>query len=155
MKSLKKSIRLGGLALLLFAGIWLLSQASGPTPESLERQQAIQSFAPVDIGNSDAIGEIVEQSISFPTTVNLADVPAGVYDPDNQYDRWQRGEIDLQEEFFRLPESEMALMQAEALELPSSTNVQIAPTGPGQQAPSSGVSFDSIDFTECCGGGGN
>jgi subtilisin-like proprotein convertase family protein len=155
MKSIKKLIHLSGLSLLLLVGIWLLSQASGPAPESLTRQQAIQSFAPVDVGNRDAVGEIVEQSISLPTTVNLADVPAGVYDPDNQYDRWQRGEIDLQEEFFRVPESEMALLQAEALELPSSANIQLAPTGPELQAPTAGVSFDSIDFTECCGGGGN
>ncbi len=155
MKSLMKLIRLGGLALLLFAGIWLLSRASGPTPESLERQQAIQSFAPVDIGNRDAVGEIVEQSASFPTTVNLADIPAGVYDPNNQYARWRRGEIDLQEEFSRLPESEMTLLQLEALELPTSANIQLAPTGPTLQAPTAGVSFDSIDFNECCGGGGN
>ena len=155
MKSFKKLIRLGALTLLLFAGIWLLSRTSGPSPESLERQQAIQSFAPVNIGATDGIGEIMEQSISFPTTVNLADIPAGVYDPDNQYDRWQRGEIDLAEEFTRLPEAELALLQAEALELPSSANVQLAPTGPGLQAPTAGVNFDSIDFTECCGGGGN
>ncbi|MCB8939829.1 MAG: proprotein convertase P-domain-containing protein [Ardenticatenaceae bacterium] len=155
MTSWKKWTRLVGLLLFLFCGIWLLSLASGPTPESAERQQAIQAFAPVDIGDRDAIGEIVETTISLPTTVNLADVPAGVYDPNNQYDRWQRGEIDLQEEFFRLPESQMALLQAEALTLPSSENVQIAPTGPAALAPTSGVSFASMDYTECCGGGGN
>ena len=155
MKSYKKLFRLGSILLLLLGGVWLLSLTSGPTPESLERQQAIQAFAPVDIGDRDAVGEIVEQSISFPTTVNLADIPAGVYDPNNQYDRWQRGEIDLQEGFMRLPEAELALLQAAALEIPSSANVQLAPTGPGVLAPTSGISFDSIDFTECCGGGGN
>ncbi|MCB8950256.1 MAG: hypothetical protein H6653_19795, partial [Ardenticatenaceae bacterium] len=105
MTSFNKIARIGGLFLLLFGGIWLLSLTSGPSPESLQRQQAIQAFAPVDIGNRDSIGEVVETSISFPTTVNLADIPAGVYDPNNQYDRWQRGEIDLEEEFFRVPES--------------------------------------------------
>ena len=155
MKSFKKAARIGGLFLLLFGGIWLLSLASGPAPESLNRQQAIQAFAPVDIGNRDAIGEVVETSISFPTTVNLADIPAGVYDPDNQYDRWQRGEIDLQENFLRVPEAELASLQAQTLALTSSESIQIAPTGPNLQAPTAGVSFDSIDFTECCGGGGN
>lgn len=111
-----KLVRLGGLLLLLIAGIWLLSMASGPSPETLERQLAVQAFAPVDIGNRDGVGEVVEQSLSFPTVVNLADVPAGVYDPNNQYDRWQRGEIDLVEEFMRLPESQMSLLQAESLE---------------------------------------
>ena len=32
-----------------------------------------------------------------PTTVDLRTIPAGVYDPNNQFDRWQRGEIDLTE----------------------------------------------------------
>ena len=155
MKSFNKIVRFGGLILLLFGGIWLLSLANGPSPETTERQQAIQAFAPVDVGDRDAVGEIVEQSISLPTTVNLADIPAGVYDPNNQYDRWQRGEIDLQEGFSRLPEAQLALLQAEALEIPSSANVQLAPTGPDLQAPTAGVNFDSIDFTECCGGGGN
>ena len=155
MKSFMKLIRLGGVMLLLFAGIWLLSGASGPAPESLERQQAIQAFAPVDVGDRDSFSEVVETTVSSPTVVNLADIPSGVYDPDNQYDRWQRGEIDLQEEFSRLPEPQMALLQAEAQKLPRSTNIQIANAGPSLQAPTSGVSFDSIDFTECCGGGGN
>jgi subtilisin-like proprotein convertase family protein len=150
-----KLVRLGGLLLLLIAGIWLLSMASGPSPETLERQLAVQAFAPVDIGNRDGVGEVVEQSLSFPTVVNLADVPAGVYDPNNQYDRWQRGEIDLVEEFMRLPESQMSLLQAESLELSSSANVQLAASGPGLQAPTAGVSFASMDYTECCGGGGN
>jgi hypothetical protein len=35
-------------------------------------------------------------SMVEPTTVDQ-DHPAGVYDPNNQYDRWQRGEIDLTE----------------------------------------------------------
>ncbi|MBK8902097.1 MAG: proprotein convertase P-domain-containing protein [Anaerolineaceae bacterium] len=155
MTFFNKLVRLGGLLLLLVGGIWLLSMASGPSPETLERQMAIQAFAPVDVGDRDAAGEIVEQNLSLPTVVNLADIPAGVYDPNNQYDRWQRGEIDLQEEFFRLPESQMALLQAQSEELPTSANVQLAPSGPNLQAPSAGVSFSSLDFTECCGGGGN
>ncbi|MCA9954988.1 MAG: hypothetical protein KC434_09730, partial [Anaerolineales bacterium] len=155
MSFFKKLVRLGGLLLLLVGGIWLLSLASGPSPETLERQLAIQAFAPVDVGNRDGVGEVVEQSVSFPTVVNLADVPAGVYDPNNQYDRWQRGEIDLVEEFTRLPESQMSLLEAQSLELASSANVQLAPSGPGLQAPSAGVNFASMDYTECCGGGGN
>ena len=71
MKSFNKILRIGGLMLLLFGGIWLLSLTSGPSPETAERQQAIQAFAPADVGDRDAVGEIVEQSVSFPTTVNL------------------------------------------------------------------------------------
>ena len=33
--------------------------------------------------------------------------------------------------------------------------MQLAPSGPGVLAPTGDTSFDSIDFTECCGGGGN
>ncbi len=90
-----------------------------------------------------------------PVVVNLKDIAPGVYDPDNMYDRWLRGEIDPRENEYRRGEQLAAELQAEALALPVNSNIQIATSGPGLSAPVPGVGFDSLDYLECCGGGGS
>jgi hypothetical protein len=136
-------------------GIWLfVTSPSGPTAESITRQRAVQSFAPVPTGRDEG-AEIGSQELSFPTVVNLAKIPAGVYDPNNQYDLWVKGEIDLDHQEGIVGTAELAAMQAASLKLEPSDNVQLATSGPGLDAPAAGISFDSLDYTDCCGGGGN
>ncbi|MCA9971721.1 MAG: hypothetical protein KC425_15960 [Anaerolineales bacterium] len=151
---MQKISRLVVLAALFVAGIWLMSRAAGPAPESAARQEAIQALAPVNPARDQAEVAPAADAV-VPVVVNLADIPAGVYDPDNQYDRWQRGEIDLEQESGLISPLEMAQRQADALKLEPSAAVQQAPTAPALNAPTTGAAFDSIDYTECCGGGGN
>ena len=139
---------------LLGVGVWLLGLSAGPGAETAVRQQAIQSFAPAGVEQAADV-RVGQTGLASPVTVNLRDIPAGVRDPNSQLDRWQRGEIDLDEVEGIRGEAEMAALQAQALELAPSANVQIAASGPSLAAPSSGTSFDSLDYTECCGGGGN
>ncbi len=142
------------VAAVLVFGAWLLSFSSGPGAETAVRQQAIQSFAPA--GAEQAMDtQAVQTGASRPVTVNLRDIPAGVRDNNSQLDRWRRGEIDLNEVEGIRGAAEMAAMQARALELAPSANVQVAASGPSLAAPSAGTGFDSLDYTECCGGGGN
>ncbi len=94
-----------------------------------------------------------QSSVSYqadgPHPVDLSLVPAGVYDPNNKLDTGRfGGRIDSP-----LPEEEQERLRQEALLLPPSFNVQ--QMAPGLAGPAAGASFDSIDFTECCGGGGN
>ncbi|GAB4581727.1 MAG: hypothetical protein Fur0022_44770 [Anaerolineales bacterium] len=96
------------------------------------------------------IGEPIQ-----PVVVNLRDIPEGVYDPDNKYEQWLRGEIDPRENDFRQGELIAAELKAEAMNLPVSPNIQIATSGPGLNAPVPGISFASLDYLECCGGGGS
>jgi len=144
------------IAALFASGVWLLLAAPrGPAPESASRQQALQAFAPApaSVESSAAVG--VAQGKVPPVVVNLRDIPAGVYDPNNQLDRWRRGEIDLDEREGMRSAAELAQLKQASARLPASRNVQVAPDGPGLNAPTAGVGFDSIDYTECCGGGGN
>lgn len=90
-----------------------------------------------------------------PVVVNLKDIPPGVYDPDNMYERWLRGEIDLRENESRQGEQFVKDKIAEALSLPVSEAVQLATSGAGLEAPTPGIGFDSLDYNECCGGGGS
>ncbi|MCA9901922.1 MAG: hypothetical protein KC433_27270 [Anaerolineales bacterium] len=154
--SISKIGRVLLVATLLCLGAWLLSVSSGPSAETAARQQAIQSFAPAGVDVNAPINVRPEQNgAAQPVVVNLRDIPAGVRDPNSQLDRWQRGEIDLEEIEGIRGAAEMAAMQARSLELAPSANVQLAASGPSIAAPSAGTGFTSMDYTECCGGGGN
>ena len=140
---------------LLAVGIWLVGLASGPAPETASRQEALQAFAP-------AAGDIVEAgNLAIPATqlaepfaVNLRDVPVGLLDPNNQLARWERGELDLKEQDSIRSEAQLAELRTESAALLPSLAIQ-EPTGPNPLTPALGVNFDSMDYTECCGGGGN
>ena len=149
----------------LFAGGFMLLFAGGRAlpPESVARQRAIQALGPGGAGDAeretDATGVSSTSDQVSPVSVNLADIPPHVYDPNNQLDRWLRGEIDLDENEGLLSEAEQSRLRQESQRLPSSEQVQSA-DGPGAgaplvQAPAPTVSFAALDYTECCGGGGS
>lgn len=150
---LAKLFRLSLVSALILAGVWLLSQSATMQAEGPAREHALSAMAPAgEASTGDTVG-VDTGSTSLPTVVNLRDIPAGVYDPNNQFDRWQRGEIDIDESESIVGEALMAQLQAEALKLPPSGQVSLA--GPGTNAPTPSTNFDSMDYTECCGGGGN
>jgi hypothetical protein len=140
--------------LTLLAGVWLIFRAASPAPETVERQQAVQAFAPVSV-ERDFAAEVFSTGYASPTVVNLRDIPAGVYDPDNQLDRWRRGEIDLNEADGIRSDVELAAMREASARLAPSRSIDLAAASPSLQAPAAGTGFDSLDYTECCGGGGN
>jgi hypothetical protein len=144
------------VAVFIVAGVWLVARASSPAAESLARVNAVQMAAPgPHIGSAPGAEQLPELTVASPTVVDLNTIPAGVFDPNNQLDRWKRGEIDLTEDEAIRPAAEMAALREAALKLPPSGNISIASSGPGPNAPTPGVSFDSLSFPECCGGGGN
>ncbi len=143
---------------LIIGGVWLATRTARPALEGAARVQAVQLAAPgVRVAAGANNQPVPELAIAQPVTVDLSTIPAGVLDPNNQYDRWQRGEIDLLENENILPPAEMAALRHAAMNLPPSSNIsQAAPAdGVAPNAPAAGASFESIDYTECCGGGGN
>ncbi|WP_374689885.1 hypothetical protein [Promineifilum sp.] len=143
------------------AGLWLAARTARPGLETAARQDALQQVAPALASSANRVGvgpdaaQLTGQTLVSPTTVNLRDVPAGVLDPNNQYDRWMRGELDLMENEDIRPPAEMEALRQAALNLPPSNNVSVAGSAPLPNAPAVGASFESINYTECCGGGGN
>lgn len=156
---LSKLLRWGLPLLVLAGGIYFLMLVAGPTAESVSRQQAIEAYGASNGNRVNPERVTAEQVVSTqtvrPTVVNLKDIPAGVYDPNNQLDRWKRGEIDLDEKESIVSEAEVMRLRAEAARLQPSVNVQQAAEAAGLTAATAGTAFDSIDYTECCGGGGN
>lgn len=149
-----KPVRIVIICILLGVGVWLVASPADLGTESVARQQAAQALAPVPSSADRVVGANSGEAVT-PVVVNMRDVPPGVYDPNNQYDRWQRGEIDLDESDGILSDIELAALREAALELPASEAVQQAVSGSNSLAPSQGAAFDSIDYNECCGGGGN
>ncbi len=152
--------RAGMMLALVLAGIWLLGRAEGPAPESLARQAAVSALAPagalapVAVDRERTAAPADPGAVS-PVVVDLRQIPAGVYDPNNQLDRWRRGELDLAEADGIRPAGVLETMRQASLALAPNPRIQTASSGPSLNAPAAGVSFDSLDYTECCGGGGN
>lgn len=93
--------------------------------------------------------DVVIETVS-PVSVNLSDIPANVYDPTNQFDLWQKGQIDLEHEGY-FGDAQLAAMQADA----AKTAPEALPSSVGSRAPTLGASWAGMDYTNCCGGGGN
>ena len=141
----------------LTAGVWLLGRPASLQPEGLARLQALDGLSTNDAATgaqSDGADVVVHAPVA-PVSVNLADVPAGVGDGNSQYERWLRGEIDLDEEDNLISPAEKAVLQAAALDLPAGAGMQQMRSGPGLAAPIVGTAFDSLDYNDCCGGGGS
>ncbi len=143
-------------AILVLSGAWLLWQPTSLTPESASRQQTLRgAFAP---GANQALsGEAAQGSSGSaePAVVNLASIPSGIYAPHNQYDQWLKGNIDLDEQEYRIGVTEVAALKAAAQKLRANAAIQNADQIPGKGAPEPGIAFDSLDINECCGGGAN
>ncbi|MBX3059022.1 MAG: carboxypeptidase regulatory-like domain-containing protein [Anaerolineae bacterium] len=149
----RQILQYGVLSFLLALGVWLIARPAQVQPETQARFTAVRSMAPYGVSTAGAAAQADSLEPILPVVVNLGDIPANVYDPNNLYDRWLRGEADLDENEHRVSAQEVARLQQEALSLPPSAAVQIAESGPGLRAPVLGVSFDSLDRADCCGGG--
>ncbi len=151
----RKTLGWGFLIVLLVAGIWLMSSPGNLGQETITRQNAIGALAPFST-NSSGADVVANDGPVSPVVVNLADIPVGVGDGNSQYERWLRGEIDLDEaNEGRATAVEAAALRDEAARLAPSSNVQLAESSPGLNAPTLLTSFDSLDINDCCGGGAN
>ncbi|MGH2541367.1 MAG: hypothetical protein ACRDIB_01135 [Ardenticatenaceae bacterium] len=150
------------LSTVLLIGAWLLWRPTHLTPETtLAREARAQNAAPgrptdwqggipeglIDLGN----GAYRYEPIS-PVVVNLADIPEGVSMDNGLYARWQRGEIDLEENEGGLTQAEVEALQEAARALPPSAAADNARSGAGERGPEpAGTAFDSMDYTESGG----
>ena len=149
----RKTWRLFSLLVFTISGIILLSYQASPRSETLTRQEIVrQAFSPNDFQSTLIHNDLAPTTgdVVVPITVNLADVPHTVENPTSLYNRWLRGEIDLDKEEGILDEVEIARLQAEARNRPPDDNIQIAQPGPGR-APTLGISGDSMDYGDSGG----
>ncbi len=147
-------------ALLTF-GVWLLGRPGGLQPEGLTRLQALSNLSSggsgVGVQGDVQVGRSVVHDPVSPVVVDFSDVVIDTDNADGMYARWQRGELDLDENDSIVSEAEMARLLDEALAQPPDDGVQIAESldvegaRPDIAAPNPGVSFDAIDYTQSGG----
>lgn len=144
------SIILVGLAL----GIWLLGKPGRLTSELVLRRQLLSEASTLPVGQDGAIQDSLQPEIAFGGTIDLSQPQPPSPTGDSQYERWQNGEIDLENEGL-ISEAEQLALQAEALKLPVSNNVQNPTGGPIPAGPIKALDFDSLDVNDCCASGVN
>jgi hypothetical protein len=155
MKSMKKSLI---VLVILLAGVLLLQLPANLQPETGFRQRVLrQSFAPSFSNFNLADGTSVEGAAYFydpvyPLVVDFAEVDPNAEHIDSMYERWLRGEIDLDENESILSAAEVAELQLIAMRSGVTPDVQIAESGPDRNAPiPAGINFDSIDYNSSGG----
>jgi PKD repeat protein len=151
-----KTNKLFRIAIVLFSiglGLFLVFNQASPSPETSARENALLALGPQGAA-SEAGGLSVSDELVEPVVVNLHNIPAGVYDPDNQYDRWLRGEIDLDQDESIVGRARIAELLAAAEKLAPSPRLAEM-RGSGSAPIPNGPGFDSLDINECCGGGAN
>jgi hypothetical protein len=117
-------------------------------PERIGGDPVVQATRPVPPWASN-----LKYAAEGPSPVELSAVPINVFDPKNKLDRgWGQGP-----KARRIPGPISAdqidrLREAAQLMAP---NARIQGAMLQGKAPSAGVAFDALDYTECCGGGGN
>jgi hypothetical protein len=151
----KRIVQAAMLALLLVGGLWLLRQPGNLQPESVRRVTALRALSTG--GQTGQPGQVITgQTITY-DPVNPAVVDFTAVDPhaphsDGMYERWLRGEIDLDEMESIVSAAEIAALQEAAMNSGPTPGVQTATSGPGLQAPiPTGTGFDSIDYTQSGG----
>ncbi len=152
----KKITRIFMIISVLALGIWLAARPVQVPAETALRQQAMRSLAPGGSSSSEGAAAATGQRIVYPpaaaATVDFATVDQNAPHGDSMYDRWLRGEIDLDENESILSAAEVAALQEAAMRMGQTEGVQLAQSGPGLSAPvPAGVSFDSMDYNN--GGG--
>jgi hypothetical protein len=143
----------------LILGLFSLLRPATLQPETALRNQTLRrSFSPAgsmanQTGGSSVEGGSYTYDPVSPFVVNFAHIDPDAPHTDTMYERWLRGEIDLDENESILSAAEVAELQAAAMRMGVTTGVQIAQSGPALNAPvPTGISFASIDYN---GGGGS
>ena len=154
MAKINKSLRVVAILLLFVVGTFVLLGPVGPSAESAVHQRAVRASvygqgdeAPDSDGFS---GGVVEA-----TSVNLADVE--FVPVESMYERWLRGEVDIDEMEFRVSPAERLELQkaAENIGFPEDGIIidDALVNAPEQGAVTVQATFASLDVSDCCGGG--
>lgn len=89
-----------------------------------------------------------------PFPVQLATVPVGEFDTNNKLDRGWGQQGKARRIPGPIPAAEVERLREAARTLAPSDRINAAQP-PSDRSPLAGLGFPSIDYTQCCGGGGN
>ena len=128
--------------------------ATGHSQPGATAVLGMRAPTPPSSNNNESQQQEWPESLTFeangPYPIDLADIPAGVYDPNHQLaHNGGSGRIESP-----ISDELADLLREEALLLPSEPWIELLQqSGPEQFGPVAGTSFDSLDTNDCCGGG--
>ena len=140
------------LTIVLTGTWWILSDRNEPG-----EQKVAAGSAPAGMERTDFIGPATPGPIE-PVVVDLASIAPGQFDPHNKYDRWLKGKVDFSKRNRIVSADKIKSLKVASRRMAPSFGVQNADDAVAAfepLAPSPAGGFDSIDYTECCGAGGN
>ena len=138
-------------AILLPGTWWMLSGQDGAG-----EQKVAAGSAPAGMERPDFTEPATPGPVE-PVVVDLATIAPGQFDPNNKFDRWLKGKVDFSKRNRIVSADKIKSLKAASRRMVPSFGVQDAGAagGPSAPSPDPAGTFDSIDYTECCGGGGN
>jgi len=138
-------------ASILISGTWwILNDQKGPGTRSEAVGSAPAGMEPPGLIKAAPPGPVE------PVIVDLANIAPGQYDPNNKYARWLTGKVDFSKRNRIVSPDRFTALKRASSRLAPSFDVQSADAaGPLALSPDVAAEFDSLDYTECCGGSGN
>ncbi len=136
-------LRFGSAVVLVLLAVWVLGTSVNSGAELTGSSSGLSVLSPggpkgpTDGAPAQPGAEVITHQPAKPAVVHLRDVPAGQLDPNNQLERWRRGEIELDEDEGIISKAEKALRQEAARALAPSANVQVAQSDLSAAAPDS------------------
>ncbi|MFB1487300.1 MULTISPECIES: hypothetical protein [unclassified Thiocapsa] len=147
-------------------GVVVLYRASDAPPNELD-QRSLGATAAAPISLQEPLARErsrpalpwaaqLRYSAEGPSPVHLAEVPVAEFDANNKLSRGWGQDGTPKRMRGPIPREEMDRLREAARLLPPNPNVQrLDGSGITPLALAPGVSFDSLDYNDCCGGGGN
>jgi len=151
MKFLNKPLKIFVVFVLVVLGTWAIFAAVAPAPSSVAHERAVRRAVLSAGGDTQAEpgAGLSASPVVEAVEVNLADLKFEVVD--SMYDKWLRGELDMDELEGRVSRAERNALIEAALNMgPQDGNVLSADEDPGQYAPPTQLTgFAAISIDDC------
>jgi len=157
----RKLLAFSLLLLCLTAGSWLISRSNQPDPsKEVAREEAGRMVLGEGQGQNAGIATHITLPAAQlnppvePVTIEIGSVVNWENAGNSQLERWQRGEIEIESGESPYSKAQIEALRQAALQAAYNPNIQQA-SETVTAGPSPANFFDSLDYTECCAGGGS
>lgn len=152
MSTSRNILRFILLSTWLIGGLWLFTQGSTPRFDTAERARVARAiYVEDDAYDNERDEQLTGTETVVPTVRHFAEVAISSDNPNSQYARWLRGEIDFELNESPLTEAQFADQQRHSLRAPVNRNVQIARERVSNAQMLQAADFESLDYTESGG----
>lgn len=126
----------------------------GRETESIGTRQQLGSLSTLQSNGGGEDQDLPDfDEAALPSLIDLADVPRDLRDENSMYDRWLRGELELEEKEGLASEEVIEALRESALLLEPAAQGRLVPMAAATNGIALRGAFDSLDINNCCLGG--